>query len=133
MKQSGPIYLGLNALVFATISAMAFVNPEAFARTIDFALLTPSAVPELLATYGGLMLVIACLIALSLFLHRRRAMAYFLITLSYVGFSGGRLVGILAHSGFDWRNFFFLAAELVLLVWGAACYWQERGRGLAGC
>ncbi|WP_237058132.1 DUF4345 family protein [Microbulbifer sediminum] len=118
----------LNALVYAIIGVMAFANPGGFAKTIDFALLAPSAMPEFLATFGGLMLMIAAATVLALVLRRHRATAFLLLTMAYAGFGGGRLVGMLAHSGFDWRNGVFLATEVLLVLWGTACYLQERDR-----
>nr|WP_255774674.1 DUF4345 family protein [Microbulbifer zhoushanensis] len=118
----------MNALVFAIIGVMAFANPAAFAKTIDFALLAPSAMPEFLATFGGLMLAIAAAIALALVFRRHRPTAFLLLAMAYAGFGGGRLVGMLAHSGFDWRNGLFFATEVLLILWGVACYLHGRDK-----
>ncbi|GAA5524141.1 hypothetical protein Maes01_00695 [Microbulbifer aestuariivivens] len=129
MKNSGTIYLILNALIFAIIGVSAFANPLAFSETIDFALTAPAAMPEFLATFGGFMLMIGVAIALPLVFRRYRTIAFLLIAMAYAGFGAGRIVGMLAHSGFDWRNGLFFAIEILLIFWGVVLYLQERKRG----
>ncbi|AOS97028.1 hypothetical protein AUP74_01593 [Microbulbifer aggregans] len=129
MKNSGTIYLILNALIFAIIGVSAFANPLAFTKTIDFALTAPAAMPEFLATFGGLMVMIGVAIGLAVVFRRHRKIAFLLIVMAYAGFGSGRLIGMLAHSGFDWRNGLFFATEILLILWGTACYLQERKQG----
>ncbi|WP_237066591.1 DUF4345 family protein [Microbulbifer guangxiensis] len=131
MRHSGTVYLVLNALIFAIIGVSAFANPVAFTNTIDFSLDAPAAMPEFLATFGGLMVMIGVAIGLAVVFRRHRRVAFLLIVMAYAGFGGGRLVGMLAHSGFDWRNGLFFATEVLLILWGTACYLQERKQGHA--
>ncbi|SDJ69685.1 DUF4267 domain-containing protein [Microbulbifer yueqingensis] len=126
MKHSVTVYLTLNVAIFAAIGVMAFLDPAGFAGAIDFGLLAPPATPELLATFGGLMLAIALAISLPLVFRRYRAQGCLLVALAYLGFGCGRLWGMLVYSGFDWRNGLFLATEVVLVAWGLACFWQTR-------
>ncbi|KUJ82564.1 hypothetical protein AWR36_012305 [Microbulbifer flavimaris] len=53
------------------------------------------------------------------------------IVMACVGFSSGNLIGMLAHSGSDWRNGLFFATEILLILWGTACYLQQRRQGLS--
>lgn len=126
MKYFGKTYLTLNLLVYAAIGAGAFINPEGFAGGIDLGFLAPSAVPEFLATFGGLMLAIAVALATALSIRQHRRVAYALLALAYAGFGSGRLYGMLLVSGFDWRNGAFLVLEILLVVWGILCYRETR-------
>ncbi|WP_193165009.1 DUF4345 family protein [Microbulbifer hainanensis] len=126
MKYYGVVYLVVNLLVYAAIGAWAAIVPEAFAAAIDLSFVAPSALPEFLATFSGLMLAIALGLLLALILRRHRRAAYAALSLAYLGFASGRLYGMLVFSGFDWRNGVFLALEILLLVWGIFCYREMR-------
>ena len=130
LKYHGTVYLALNLLVYAAIGIGALSTPEGFAAGIDLGLLKPAAVPEFLATFGGLMLAIAAGLGIALAMPRYRAQAYLLLALAYVGFGGGRLFGMLVHSGFDWRNGIFLLLEVLLCVWGLFCWRDLRKQGV---
>lgn len=132
MQHSGTAYLILNVVIFLAIGLLAFLDPAGFAGAIDFELRAPAAIPELLATFGGLMLVIALAIALALVFRHFRAQGYLLVAMAYIGFGSGRLWGMLVYSGFDWRNGLFLATEVVLVAWGLACFWQARRSAATG-
>lgn len=124
MKYQGIVYLALNLLVYAAIGIGALSTPEGFAAGIDLELLKPAAVPEFLATFGGLMLAIAAGLGIALAMPRYRAQACLLLALAYVGFGSGRLFGMLVYSGFDWRNGIFFALEVLLIAWGMFC-WRD--------
>lgn len=126
MKYHGTLYLGLNLLIYVVIGLGAFSKPESFAAGIDLGFTAPSAVPEFLATFGGLMLAIAIGIGIALIMPRYRPKAYLLMALAYAGFGSGRLVGMLVYSGFDWRNSIFFALEMLLMIWGVISWRKAR-------
>ncbi|MCO1335625.1 DUF4345 domain-containing protein [Microbulbifer sp. OS29] len=126
MKYLGRVYLTLNLLVFASIGLWALFKPESLAASINLSFVTPSALPEFTATYGGLMLAIAVMLLVALAMRPHRRVAYAALSLSYIGFAAGRLYGMLILSGFDQRNILFFAVEVVLVLWGLYCYRESR-------
>lgn len=109
------LWLYFNALVLAWISFFAFLAPQKVASAVGFELPSAAAIVEIKATYGGLMLALAAFLVWC-DIKDYKAHALVFLALMYIGFAGGRLIGILSNKAWNQTLFWYLLFEIIALL-----------------
>ena len=105
------LWNSLNGLLYCALGIFTLLKPLSLAETLGYELKTPTALPELKATYGGLMLSIGLLLGILTFYHQLPKTALFILLLTYTGFFIGRLLGGLSAGEINNITLLYLGIE----------------------
>lgn len=106
------IWISINVLLYLGIGLFTLYSPKYIAYAVNFELMTPGAIAEFRAMYGGLQIALA---AIMLILYRTHQINYALafIGIIYLGFGSGRLLGIILNSAFDRTTLIYITIEII--------------------
>jgi len=97
------------------IGVFTFVKPNSIAATMGYKLTNTTAIAELKAAYGGLLIVLGITILLSFLKLPVKVCLSFLVLL-YLGYAGGRLTGVIFNDAWDKTTLQFLSVEICSLL-----------------
>ena len=113
------------ALIYIIFALMFFVAPASFAPGLGFENLSPEALIEIRAIYGGLELALG--LSLLYFTYtKQESVAAYLALIPLLGFAGGRLIGICIGGALG-LHLCYLAFELFLAALAFLALKQSKG------
>ncbi|MBL8911952.1 MAG: DUF4345 family protein [Archangium sp.] len=119
MTKTTPLFLGVNAFLFAGFAAASFAMPTQFASMLDINLTSPTALADFRAVYGGLSLAIAGFCFIGIRQPRVTLSAVWLLTLVMTGLILGRVVSSVVSGPGNFLIVAQLGLEAFACVWGA--------------
>jgi hypothetical protein len=120
MNRTLPLYLAVNATLFAAFAVGAIAMPTVLAGPLDIALPTPTALADFRAVYGGLSFGITLFSVMALKRPEFRLPVLWLLVLCMDGLILGRLVSTIVSGPGSLLVFAQLGLEVVSAAWGFA-------------
>lgn len=87
----------INALIFSGIGILTLFAPNVVTKAIGFKFIGPQAQPELMASYGGLLIALAILLILGIHFCGVLLVVQ-AMTIIYSGYALGRVIGIVTSN-----------------------------------
>lgn len=118
MTKTIPLFLGVNAVLFAAFAVGAFAMPAPFAAMLDITLTTQTALADFRAVYGGISFGIAAFAIIGIRQPKVTLSAVWLLTLVMDGLIIGRLISTVVSGPGNFLIFGQLGLELFAAAWG---------------
>lgn len=120
------IWVYYNVVFYIAIGIYTFVKPYSIANTMGYQLMNTTAIAELKAAYGGLLIALGITILIA-YLKLPISQCLALIGLLYLGYASGRFTGVLVNQALDHTTLMFLSIEASsLLISGLLFYyWND--------
>ncbi|MDP6933322.1 MAG: DUF4345 domain-containing protein [Myxococcota bacterium] len=119
MQQQLVVLLWFSALAFGAIGVFFLAVPERAAASIGVELTNATARTDVPATYGGMVLGVACFFAWAALAKGMLRPGAWSMALVYGGLALGRVIQIARGERPEPMIWWFLAIELVVTVWAA--------------
>ena len=116
------IYLTVNAALYLFMGAWCALKPHQTAKSIGFTLNNLQGIAEYTAVYGGLELGLGAFFFLGAYTEHLRYPALLMSLCLYSGLVVMRVFAIINHGGDIQNGWYFLALEVVLLIWAALLF-----------
>jgi hypothetical protein len=119
------IWIFINIIFYIGVGVFTLFKPEALAASLSLQFSSPAGLAELKSSYGGLMIILSVSMWI---LYAKQPLYYPLgfITLLYIGFGLGRLVGILGNQVFDKTTLTYSAIEIVCFAISVLLYAKHK-------
>ena len=114
-SQPGASFIKFSAYLYIVLGVMFVANPSGMSGGLGYENLNKGATTEVMATYGGSWIGIGFFILYALKSDLGK-IALMVIALTFMGFLGGRLLGILRFQGFYGLNCYYAVFELAYLI-----------------
>lgn len=113
--QPGRKFIIFSAYLYIVLGILFVVNPSGMAGGLGYENLDKSAMTEVMATYGGSWVGVGVFI-IYLLKNGLLKESLMVIALTFLGFFGGRILGIIRFQGFYGLNCYYAIFELVYLI-----------------
>ncbi len=120
------VSLVFTAIVYAGIGIASWIAPYWVASGVQIELPTPTSVTDFRATYGGFCLAVGVWLLLCAKQQRHHVIGLWFQAISFVGFGGARLFGLLTEGGPQPMNWTLLSCEVAGLALALWCLSRER-------
>ncbi|WDE98994.1 DUF4345 family protein [Lentisphaera profundi] len=113
------------ATIYLCFGIMFFVDPASFSKGLGFVNLSPEALIEIRAIYGGLEVAIG--LGIIFLLKKEPITAAYISLISFIGFAGGRIIGVALAGFLGWHHYYLiLEITLGLLSWWSLLQFKSR-------
>lgn len=119
------LWIIINFVFYFGLGMLTIVNPGYIAEAVHFQLLTPGAIAEFKAMYGGLQIALAMIMFL-LYKNENIQFALGFLTLIYLGFGCGRLIGIITNRAFDKTTLIYFSIEVSSILISSYLYVNQK-------
>jgi hypothetical protein len=113
------------AMIYLIFGIMFFIDPAACSKGLGFVNLSPEALIEIRAVYGGLEIALG--LGILFLLKHDPLSASYLSFISLWGFAGGRIIGITLAGFLGWHHYYLiLEISLGLLSLSALTHFKSK-------
>ena len=119
------IWILINFVFYLGLGILTLMNPGYVADAVHFQLLTPGAIAEFKAMYGGLQIALA-MIMFILYKNQNIQFALGFLALIYLGFGCGRMIGIITNHAFDKTTLIYISVEISSIIISSYLYANQK-------